>query len=134
MKKQAIDKKFAPKGYHAKAYTGCSDCAFYDEHAKKACGPDRKCLSDERPDKRRVIFVANAKRIRIPKVAYLLYDQVVYGTPQAQSVTMSKKVAEAWQAKHPCEFQSESWNGYKEIPVVSTIDAAMDVYLKRGKV
>jgi len=40
MKKQEIDRRFAPKGYHAKAYTGCSDCAFYDEHARNMTSRD----------------------------------------------------------------------------------------------
>lgn len=57
-----IVRNFAPKGYHAvadKSKTGCVGCAF---ECNTQCGLARKCASSERPDKRTVIFVANAPR------------------------------------------------------------------------
>ena len=55
-----IIRNFAPNGYHAVAYkrkTGCVGCAFESD---TQCGLDRKCTPSDRPDKRKVIFVANA--------------------------------------------------------------------------
>jgi hypothetical protein len=128
MKKRAIDKLFAPKGYHAEySAGGCSGCAFRLVNRQGlACGPDKKCCPGERPDKRFVRFVKNVKRIRIPKVdvklvvpkvAYLLLIGEEYTTPEAKAITMSKKVAEAWKAERPCKSDSDYWNYYKELPV-----------------
>lgn len=57
-----IVRSLAPKGYHAvadKSKEGCVGCAFEEN---VVCGMFWKCAPCERPDKRRVIFIANRVR------------------------------------------------------------------------